>query len=77
MSKKTSRNNIQSGYWSGPRIDSQSIPVRAEKISKTAWMDLYYDLFQQSHGEDVTTQEAVLADAEHRLHILKVNGIRR
>ena len=70
-------NDIQSGYWSGPRINSKSVPVRAEKISKTAWMDLYYDLFQQMHGEDVTTQEAVIADAEKRLNVLKVNGIRR
>jgi hypothetical protein len=68
-------NDIQSGYWSGPRIDKNSIPVRAEKISKTAWMDLYFDLYQQTHG-DPASQADVIEDAEKRLKILKLNGIR-
>lgn len=68
--------DVQSGYWTGPRVDKQSIPVRAEKISKTAWMDLYYDLYMQTHGEDVTTQTVVIKDAERRLKLLKQNGIR-
>jgi len=69
--------DIPSGYWSGPRPNRQSIPSRAEAISKSAWMDLYYDLFAQTHGEDATNQATVLADAERRLKILKANGIRR
>jgi hypothetical protein len=40
-------------------------------------MDLYYDLYMQTHGEDVTNQETVIADAKNRLRILKTNGIRR
>ena len=70
-------NDIPSGYWSGPRVDKNSLVVRAEKISKTAWMDLYYDLFQQCFGESETSQDSVLHDAEDRLKILKQNGIRR
>lgn len=70
-------NDIQSGYWSGPRANNQSIPVQADKISKTAWMDLYYDLYQQTHGEENTSQTIVLADAKKRLEILRLNGIRR
>lgn len=69
--------DIPSGYWTGPRNSRQAPPVRAEKISKTAWMDLYYDLYMQTHGEDVTTPEVVIEDAEDRLRILKRNGIRR
>ena len=69
--------DVQSGYWSGPRVNRQSIPCRADAISKTAWMDLYYDLYQQTHGESDTTQETVIADAESRLKLLKINGIRR
>ena len=68
--------NVQSGYWGGPRINSKSPSVRADKISKTAWMDLYYDLYAQTHGEENTSQERV-ADAEAPLKILKLNGIRR
>ena len=69
--------DIQSGYWSGPRSSNRDPVVRAAKISKTAWMDLYYDLYAQTHGEAEATQEAVIADAENRLRILKLNGIRR
>lgn len=67
---------IKSGYFNGPWTDKNSPTVRAEKISKTAWMDLYFDLYQQTHGEPCTQSE-VLADAEKRLKILKQNGIRR
>jgi hypothetical protein len=69
--------DIPAGYWSGPQPNRRAPCARAYAISKTAWMDLYYDLYLQTHGEDVTTQEAVVADAEDRLRILKSNGIRR
>lgn len=69
--------DVQCGYWYGERLNSKSVVVRAEKISKTAWMDLYYDLYQQTHGESNTSQGAVLEDAERRLKLLKLNGIRR
>lgn len=69
--------DIQSGYWYGPRINKDSVTVRADKISKTAWMDLYYDLYMQTHGECETSQGSVLKDAEARLKLLKLNGIRR
>ncbi len=59
--------DIQSGYWQGPRIDNQSPVVRAHNISKTAWMDLYYDLYAQTHGEENASQKTVLADAECRI----------
>lgn len=68
--------DVQSGYWNGPHV--RGCPtVQAHAISKTAWMDLYYDLYMQTHGEDVTNQETVIADAKNRLRILKTNGIRR
>lgn len=70
-------NDIQSGYWCGPRGNNNSPTVRADKISKTAWMDLYYDLFQQVYGENVANEFTVIQDAENRLKVLKQNGIRR
>lgn len=69
--------DIPSGYWSGPRVNRKSAVVRADAITKTAWMDLYYDLYQQVHGEDGTDQVEVIEDAENRLRALKANGIRR
>ena len=71
--------DIQSGYWqTAPQETWKGSPcAAANKISKTAWMDLYYDLFMQTHGEDQTTQALVIADAKARLSILKANGIRR
>lgn len=69
--------DIASGYWSGPRDTRQAPPVRAGEISKTAWMDLYYDLYQQTYGESETNQVVVIEDAERRLKLLKLNGIRR
>ncbi len=69
--------DIPCGYWHGPRLNNKSCNVRAENISKSAWMDLYYDLYQQTHGESSTSQGAVIEDAERRLKLLKLNGIRR
>ena len=63
-----------SSYFCGPRTGSQSATVRAVRISKTAWMDLYYDLYVQTHGE--ASPEVVIADVEKRLRILTANGIR-
>lgn len=68
-------NDIRSCYWEGPRLNTACVAVRAHKISKTAWMDLYYDLYQQTHGD--ADQETVLADAIERLGILKANGLRK
>jgi hypothetical protein len=68
--------DIPAGYWIGPYVKG-SPSSDASKISKTAWMDLYYDLYMQTHGEDVTSPETVIADAKNRLRILKANGIRR
>lgn len=71
--------DIPSGYWSGPRIDRKSPSVRADKISKTAWQDLYFDLFLQTTHDvkESITQEVVIADAEKRLKSLKKYGVRR
>lgn len=68
--------DIRSGYWNG-RFIRGSPSSQAHAISKTAWMDLYYDLYMQTHGEDVASQEVVITDAKKRLRILKANGIRR
>lgn len=64
----------RSFYFCGSRSSKQEQAVRANAISKTAWMDLYYDLYQQVNGE--VSDEQVIADAERRLKILKANGMR-
>ncbi len=53
----------------------EAVGWRAEAISKTAWMDLYADLYRAVHGEDVPASE-IIEDAERRLTILKANGLR-
>ena len=47
----------------------------ARDISKAGWVDLYIDLYRQTHGESAPIGE-VLADAMRRLATLKANGIR-
>lgn len=74
-----------SGYWVGPRARGEPC-VDAEKISKTAWMDLYFDIYIQTNAVDMhgivtngklrDLQVAVLAEAKQRLAVLKDNGIR-
>jgi hypothetical protein len=68
--------DVPSGYWHGLAAYNNAYAIRAHKISKTAWMDLYYDLFQQCFGESETSLESVVLDAEKRLKLLKQNGIR-
>lgn len=79
--------DVQSGYFNRGHVADTSkqfgchrscITCRSARISKTAWMDLYFDLYTQTHGEEfVNKPEVVLADAEARLKILKANRIRR
>ena len=74
---KMAISDIPAGYWASDDLGRRSPMVRAYTISKTAWMDLYYDLYQQIYGENATSQEDVIADAEERLRILKQAGIRQ
>jgi hypothetical protein len=69
-------NDNKSGYWSGPRVKG-SPTAQAHAISKTAWMNLYYDLYLQTHSEFLPDQEDVIADAKKRLKHLRVTGLRR
>lgn len=41
-----------------------------EKLSKSDWCDLYFDLYRQVFGE-TETGEAVMADVAERIEILK------
>jgi len=43
-----------------------------EKLSKSDWCDLYFDLYRQVFGE-TETGEAVMADVASRIAILKRN----
>lgn len=47
----------------------------AESLSKSAWIDLYIDVYRQAFG-DMTDVSDVLADAYTRLLILEEKGIR-
>ena len=61
--------------WFTDRSNRQASGVRADKLSKSDWMDVFCDLYRQTHGEQ-STPEQMLADAERRLMILKANGVR-
>ncbi len=65
------------GYWTVSEPYATSPTRLAVNISKSAWMDLYYDLFLQTHGQHSTSQKLVVADARERLKILIGNGLRR
>jgi hypothetical protein len=43
---------------------------RAERPSKSDWIELYRDLYVQTHGEDAA-ESAWLDDAERRLSLLR------
>lgn len=45
--------------------------ARAERMSKSDWIDLYHDLYIQSYGEDAP-DGAWLQDAERRHQLLKL-----
>ncbi len=52
-----------------PEIDD-ALHGRYVKLSKASWADAYFDLYRQTHGEDVEDTE-IMADAERRLLILE------
>jgi hypothetical protein len=58
-----------------PAVDDDAIMWRSDKMSKAAWISLYFDLYRQCFGETETTEQQVVEDAENRLQILKANGI--
>lgn len=70
-----SANKKPSVYFEGDPVHPYSTARDYADISKAAWADLYYDLFSQMTGRDITGKEA-MEDAKNRLGILKANGIR-
>ncbi|HUY75145.1 MAG TPA: hypothetical protein VMV29_08370 [Ktedonobacterales bacterium] len=60
---------------SGYLIEDSPTEYAANKISKAAWIDLYIDLYRQTHGEGATDAQ-VIEDAQRRLQTLKAAGIR-
>lgn len=65
---------FNSSFFNGPWVKGCPTP-RADRISKGAWADLYYQLFQQVYGQ--SNQATVVDDAEKRLKLLKELGIRK
>ena len=58
-----------------PTVEDDAIMWRSDKLSKSAWISLYFDLYRQCFGEMETTEQEIIEDAERRLQILKDNGI--
>jgi hypothetical protein len=52
-----------------PEID-EALAGQYARISKAEWAELYFDLFRETHGEDVGDEE-IMADAERRLVTIK------
>ena len=46
----------------------------AQSIPKHVWMDLYADLYRQTHGEQ-SGAPVILQDAHDRIRTLKANGL--
>lgn len=60
-------------YFRGFGPDSTG--YRYSRLSKADWADVFCDLYRQCFGEDAAP-EAMLSDAERRVALLKVQGIR-
>ena len=52
-----------------PAVHDNAIMWRADKLSKTAWISLYFDLYRQCFGESETTEQEIIEDAERRLRM--------
>jgi len=48
----------------------QEVRPRAHKIPKSEWTEMYFDLYRQCFGEDISDEE-VMQDAEKRRETLK------
>ncbi len=51
------------------------LPKRYALLSKADWADAFCDLYRQCMGEEAPA-EAIMADAEHRISNLRIQGIR-
>lgn len=59
------------GIKRSPEIASE-IKARFAQISKADWAELYFDLYRQTCGNEMASDEECMRDAEKRLDILKV-----
>jgi len=53
-----------------PEINNGKVLDAVDKISKSDWIDAYFDLYRQMGGEGASEQE-ILENAQRRLKILK------
>lgn len=58
------------GIKRAPQVDNENIMWRALDIPKSEWIEMYFDLYRQTCGDEQIDGEEIMQDAEKRRQIL-------